>query len=73
MTIAKNVCDIALADRAAIEHVLGAALSDDQQVLISVLPVPMNSDEQRAFDSEMEQWDAASDEDFKSFMNDLER
>jgi hypothetical protein len=34
----RNVKDIAAADRQAIEHLLGAPLTDNQQVVIQVMP-----------------------------------
>lgn len=82
MTIMRNVADINPADRAALEHVLGQSLSDNHQVVVSVRPGPaepsaseggaaMTPAERRAFEAEMAQWDAASDEDFRSFVTEL--
>lgn len=36
-TIARNVSQLASADRAALEHVIGRPLQPDQQILIAVL------------------------------------
>ena len=39
-SITRNVCDIAEADRLALEKVLGGALSENEQVVISIRPSP---------------------------------
>jgi hypothetical protein len=68
-TMAESYIDLIHQLRLDLDNYLG--ISNTTQACLPVLLVPMNADEQKAFDTEMQQWDAASDEDFKSFMTDL--